>query len=211
MNTIIYELYVNKKYSLRMVAKEIHKDHHYVKRRLEKMGIAISTHDRAKMPYTDEHRKKISNAWKLRKERGYIPYNLGKKMDRMSILKNMRGHLKYNVSLEWLNSFDDIEKLKILNKAISRKRDYKGFDTEDYKKYIIKFYSDKEFNRLYKEWVKTKDKWIKPSLDHIIPKAKGGSLDVDNLRFISWFENKAKGDIPIDKWNKMKKNINYYL
>ena len=98
-----------------MIAEKIRKDHHFVKRRLESMGVIITTHDRIKRVFTDEHRKKISDSWKNRIDNGYIPYNLGKKMDRISILKNMRNHLKYDVSLEWLDSFDDIEKLKFLN------------------------------------------------------------------------------------------------
>ena len=69
----------------------------------------------------------------------------------------------------------------------------------------------KKFNELYEKWIKTNDKWIKPSLDHIEAKSKGGSLLVDNLQFISWLENRAKIDIDKELWDKMKQNINYYL
>ena len=48
-------------------------------------------------------------------------------------------------------------------------------------------------------------------LDHIQAKSNGGSLFIDNLQFISWLENRAKADIEQELWNKMKKNINYYL
>jgi len=51
----------------------------------------------------------------------------------------------------------------------------------------------------------------KPSLDHIVPKSKGGSLFVDNLQFISWLENRAKMNIDQDAWNLIKQNIDYYL
>lgn len=57
----------------------------------------------------------------------------------------------------------------------------------------------------------TKDKWIKPSLDHIQAKTNGGTLLLDNLQFVSWLENRAKVDIKQDEWNRIKKNINYYL
>ena len=50
----------------------------------------------------------------------------------------------------------------------------------------------------YERWIKTNDKWIKPSLDHIIAKSKGGGLLIDNLQFISWLENRAKIDIEQD-------------
>ena len=52
---------------------------------------------------------------------------------------------------------------------------------------------------------------LKPSLDHIVAKANGGKLDIDNLQFISWLENRAKVDIPLVEWNKIKENIRYYL
>lgn len=211
MDDIIFNLYVNRKFSLRMIAEKIRKDHHFVKRRLESMGVIITTHDRIKRVFTDEHRKKISDSWKNRIDNGYIPYNLGKKMDRISILKNMRNHLKYDVSLEWLGSFDDIEKLKFLNRSLSRKRDCISFDTDMYKNFIDKFYYDKKFNELYNKWIKTKDKWIKPSLDHIIPKSNGGSLSIENMRFVSWLENRTKSDMSIEEWDKIKQNINYYF
>ncbi len=211
MDDIIFDLYVNKKFTLRMVAKKINKNHHFVKRRLDKMGIIISTNDRIKREFTDEHKKKISEAWKNRKNNSFTNDNLGKKMDRITILKNMKNHLKYDVSLEWLNSFNDIEKLKFLNKTLSRKRDCIGFDTNMYKNFINKFYYNPRFNELYNKWIKTKDKWIKPSLDHIIPKSNGGSLSIENLRFVSWLENRTKADMSIEEWNNIKQNINYYF
>lgn len=49
------------------------------------------------------------------------------------------------------------------------------------------------------------------TLRHIVAKSDGGSLTIENLRFISWFENRAKESIPYEKWEQMKKNIKYYL
>jgi hypothetical protein len=132
-------------------------------------------------------------------------------MTREHNVKNMLSHLKYEVDFDWLNSFEDLEKLKFLNRSISRKRDYEGFTTETYKMFIEKFYYDSKFNDLYSKWISTQDKWIKPSLDHIKPKSEGGSLLLDNLRFVSWFENRAKESIDYEKWEKMKLNIEYYL
>lgn len=162
--------------------------------------------------FTKEHRQKISNTRKALYASGAITtWSKGKKMSRAHILKNMKAHLKYDVSLEWLDSFSDIEKLKYLNHSIARERDYRGFTTEIYKKFIEKFYEDNKFNKLFIEWKNTKDKWIKPSLDHIEPKSKGGTLLLDNLQFVSWLENRAKVDIPQVQWDKIKKNIGYYL
>jgi hypothetical protein len=164
-----------------------------------------------KRTFTEEHKKKISESRKQLKYNGWIPYNLGMKMDRTSVLKNMRSHLKYDVTFDWLDTFEDIEKLKFLNRSISRKRDCAGFTTNIYIKFIEKFYFDKKFNELYSKWINTNDKWIKPSLDHIKAKSLGGSLLIDNLQFISWLENRAKMNIEQEKWDKLKKNINYYL
>ena len=161
--------------------------------------------------FSEEHKRKIGESRKKLKANGWIPYNLGLKMDSLSVLKNMKAHLKYDVSIEWLSKFEDIEKLKYLNRSLSRKRDCEGFTTEIYIQFIERFYVDSKFNELYYKWIETNDKWIKPSLDHIEAKCNGGSLLIDNLQFISWLENRAKIDIDQELWNKMKQNINYYL
>lgn len=166
--------------------------------------------------FTKEHRQKISDSRKRLKESGWIPYNKGLKTrdrenGRMLILVNMKSHLKYDVTLDWLDKFDDIEKLKYLNHSITKKRDSKGFTTEIYKQFIEKFYYDSKFNDLFDKWITTDDKWIKPSLDHIQSKCNGGSLLLDNIRFVSWLENRAKANIHQDVWDSMKARINDYF
>ena len=156
--------------------------------------------------FSAEHRANISKACM-----GRSTWSAGKKMTRDHNLKNMKAHLKYEVTLEWLAGFEDIEKLKYLNRSISRKRDCEGFTDDIYCRFIEKFYNDEKFNRLYLEWIKTGDKWIKPSLDHVHAKCHGGSLLLDNLQFISWLENRAKVNIPQESWDLMKSKINYYL
>jgi hypothetical protein len=161
---------------------------------------------------TNEHKQKISDTRKEGFKSGQIvPWQKDKKMDKNFLIKNMRGHLKYDVSIEWLSSFNDIDKLKFLNRSITRKRDCEGFTTEIYKQFIERFYYDLKFNELYKKWIDSKDKWIKPSLDHIKSKSNGGNLLLDNLQFISWLENRAKVNIEQEQWIKIKDNINYYL
>jgi hypothetical protein len=164
-----------------------------------------------KRVFTKAHREKISDSRKRLKANGWIPYNKGIKVSKELLYKNMKAHLKYDVSIDWLKQFEDVEKLKYLNHSIARERDYRGFNTEIYKQFITKFFNDRKFNHLFNEWQKTGSKWIKPSLDHIEAKSKGGSLLLDNLQFISWLENRAKIDIPLVEWNKIKNNINYYL
>jgi hypothetical protein len=215
-NTLIKKLYTEKGFTLHRIADSLNRNHHLIRRRLVAMGIEITQKGRNRKPFTEAHRKKISDSRKLLKAKGWVPYNKGlktadRKDGRILLLKNMKAHLKYEVSLEWLNQFENIEKLKCLNRSISRERDKTGFTTDTYKHFIEKFYGDKKFNELFDEWVITKDKWIKPSLDHIQAKAKKGSLLLDNLQFISWLENRAKIDISQVEWDKIKSNINYYL
>ena len=204
IDCIICDLY-EEGYTLRHIGEIIRKDHHYVARRLKKNGKVVVKH-KTKKPYTDEHKRRVSASCK-----GRTTWSKGKTMTRDSNIKNMVAHLKYDVDYDWVDSFQDLEKLKFLNRSLARKRDYEGFTTDDYKRFIEKFYYDEKFNELYEKWISTNDVWIKPSLDHISAKANGGSLCVDNLRFVSWFENRAKADIPIEQWNKMKSNINFYF
>jgi hypothetical protein len=166
--------------------------------------------------FTKEHRQKISESRKRLKANGWIPYNKGLKTanranGRALLLRNMQSHLKYDVSLEWLHQFSDIDRVKYLNRSISRERDCKGFTTEIYKRFIERFYFDSNFNRLYDKWIATGDKWIKPSLDHIEAKSNGGDLSLENLQFISWLENRAKVNIPQNEWDSIKGRIIEYL
>lgn len=145
---------------------------------------------------SDETRKRISFALK------------GKKY----ITKLNRARVMYGADSKWLSQFKEKDKIKFLNNSIVRKRDKSGFNVYIYKSFIEKFYWDVDFNYLYYLWKTTGDKWIKPSLDHIVPKSKGGAInDIDNLRFVSWFENHAKTNIDNDLWERMKSNLNYYL
>jgi len=211
-NKKITDMYVNGRYTLRHLADIFSTNHHKIKRILLENGAKITRRNTLK-EFTKTHREKISKTRKTLYDNGIITtWSKGKKMTREHNIKNMKGHLKYDISFEWLNKFEDIEKLKYLNKSITRTRDKKGFTTEIYKLFIEKFYYDKKFNYLFDEWKKTENKWIKPSLDHIQAKSKLGKLDnINNLQFISWLENRAKIDISQDKWNEIKKNIGYYL
>jgi len=210
----ITELYVKEKWTLRKIVEYFKTDHHTIKRFLTKyhIGIDKEKHIRKckkgykKKPFTQEHKNNIGKA-----NLGRAGHWKGKKFGRIMLLKNMQAHLKYDVSFDWLNKFNDIGKLKFLNHSISKKRDKKDFTTKTYILFIEKFYDDENFNKLYGKYVLTKDKWIKPSLDHINPKSKGGTLSLDNLQFISWLENRAKFNIGQNEWEKIKANISEYF
>jgi len=201
----IVKMYVKEQMTLREIAKELNTNHKKIGRILKAEGVAITKRNKLRV-FTDEHKRKISEGLKGRKV-----WSEGKKMTRDHVLKNMKAHLRYEVSLEWLNKFEDVEKLKFLNRSCSRLRDCQ-FNSKTYIEFIEKFYIDKKFNKLYTAWSKTKDKWMRPSLDHISAKCKGGKLDrIDNLQFISWLENRAKADIDQTEWELIKKRIVEYF
>lgn len=205
MEKQVVKMYLEDKMTLRHISEQFNTYHHKIKRILKKNGIEFERRKSIK-PRTEEHKKRISESNKGRKV-----WSEGKKMTKDHVLKNMKAHLKYDVTLEWLMQFKDVEKIKYLNRSISRKRDCEGFNTEIYMQFILKFYSDIKFNNLYERWLETNDKWIKPSLDHITAKANNGSLLIDNLQFISWLENRAKIDIEQNEWNEIKQRINEYF
>lgn len=125
---------------------------------------------------------------------------------------NMVTHLKWDVSIEWARQFRNFEMLKFLNKAVTNRDNRYPLSTEEYKAYVEKFYRDYQFNALYFKWINNKkDKYLKPSLDHKIPKSKGGTNDLRNLQFLTWFENRCKNDMSQVEWDNMKKNIQEYL
>jgi len=196
----IIELYTIEKMTLRMIAKEMDTDHHRIKRILVKNGIEITRNGRIRKPFTDEHKAKISKATKGRKA-----WSKGKKMTKEFILKNMVAHIKYDVDLEFYKQFDDVKKIKCLNKMLTRKRVSKYFDTKKYKSFITKFYNDEQFNVVYQKWIDSNgDRWAIPSLDHMQPICKGGSYELDNLQVLTWFENRAKCDMTNDEWQEFK-------
>lgn len=108
--------------------------------------------------------------------------------------------------------FPDFSKLKLLNNVITKRDNRWNVSTEWYKNYIERFYNDEQFNSLYLSWVESgKIKYKKPSLDHIVPKSKGGTNSLDNLQFLSWFENRCKNDMTQDDWDNLKSNIDEYF
>lgn len=205
------KLYEKEMWSLRMIASEFQTNHHLIKRILLREGIQISSKGRKKFPPTAEQKKLRGERRKARHASGeLVIWSKGKKMTQDFLLKNMIAHLRWEVKLEWLRKFEDIERLKFLNKVVSRYRLH--FDTCTYVAFVERFYHDSQFISLYSRWnASNKDKWLIPSIDHINPKASGGDFNLDNLRFITWFENRAKADMSLAEWEKIKANITEYF
>lgn len=84
---------------------------------------------------------------------------------------------------------------------------------DEYKYYFEYWWTDYQFNVLYKFWksqneLNTFYDWAKPSLDHIIPRTKGGTNDLNNLQFLTVYENLSKRDLTMSEWNNFKKVTN---
>lgn len=203
----IVRLYGVRLWTLRMVADKYGTDHHRIRRVLEVHGIEI-TRRKTLRPYTDEHRRKVGEASK-----GRTCFWKGKKMPKVSLYKNMAAHLRHNVTSKWLSQFDDIEKLKVLNNITTkRSQSRNNFTTEEYKQFILKFYNDAQFNAIYKRWVASgRKKYFKPSVDHIQPVSMGGGYGLENLQFLTWFENRAKNNMTQEEWDDLKNHIGEYF
>lgn len=205
MEQLIISTYVAGETSLREVASICGTNHHTVKRVLIKNNISIVKAKRK--PFSEEHKRNISQATKGRES-----WSKGKVATPETVYKNMAAHLRFDVTWQWLSQFDDIGKLKVLNRCITNRSNRFDVSTEWYKQYIEKFWNCEQFNMVYNRWIISgKDPLKIPSIDHIHPKSKNGCESLDNLQFLSWFENRCKNNMTQSEWNNLKLNIKEYF
>lgn len=116
---------------------------------------------------------------------------------------------------EFLNNFDNFEYFLLVHKLLMSTTDkyYITCDIKEYEKAILYFYNNEQLKIIYNFW-KNQNKestyydWAKPSLDHIIPKSRGGTNKLDNLQILTVFENLAKRDMTWNEWINFQKTTN---
>ena len=191
VDLVLTDPYVVELYSsgmtMRQIAKLFNTNHKLISRILKKGGIVTRP----------SNNTRYARKFKCSVERNY---------------NNMLKHLRFDVDIKWLMRFDNFDKMKFLNRALTN-RDKRWEETSEwYISYIEKFYFDKQFNLLYDRWISSGCKpYMKPSIDHVTPKSKGGTNALDNLQFLTWFENRCKNDMSQEDWDKMKSNILEYF
>jgi hypothetical protein len=193
----VIDLYTRDNLTMRQVAERLGTNHHRVKRILLARGVRI-TRKTGLRQFSPEHRQHISESCK-----GRETWNKGLTMPDDARRKNMRAKLGHSIDID---RYPDLERLKILTRLTSKHR--KHFPTpESRQAFLDRFYFDHNFNAIYDAWIASgKDRWLYPSLDHMSPKANGGTFALDNLRFVTWFENRAKADMSLDEWETFKTN-----
>lgn len=124
---------------------------------------------------------------------------------------------RQDITSDFLENFNDFDKFLFIHKMLIRTTEkyYFDCDIEEYKKTVLFFYSDKQFNAVYDFWNNIDSKlhqtfydWAKPSLDHIVPKSKGGNNKLENLQVLTVFENLAKRDMTQEEWVVFKNTTN---
>lgn len=127
-----------------------------------------------------------------------------------SIAQNMKNSVGYSFLKKNFSDPDKVRYLLLSIKSNGGTLKY-DFDSEDKKKYLLRFYYDDNFNKFYNMFLLTENKFIKPSLDHLIPRSRGGSSNLDNLHFISYLENIAKSDMTWQEWVVVKNNLHKFM
>jgi hypothetical protein len=188
-----------------MIAERFNTDHHTIKRKLMACGVKITRRNTLK-EFTQSHRDKISAACK-----GRPCWARGLKMNETFRRKNMISHLRFAVDLGWSQTFD-LDVLMAINSALTSRSGRFSIDTCRYKAIVEKWGRDTRVLKIVKNWKENgKHKYLALSFDHIHPRCKGGKDEVENLRPMTWFENRSKNDMSDKEWSFVKENLEMFF
>lgn len=189
----ILKLYIHDGYTLRHIAEAMGTNHHMVRRILVRNGVEITQQGRKRRPFSEEHRRRIGQS-----RIGISSWSKGKKLSESFRRANMKAKLHTHIDLE---QYADYERLLFLTKFLSKRKGYIGYDDSSREAFLNKFYFDPQFNTIYEKWIMMgKNKWYRPTLDHKLSQSNGGGWGLDNLQFLTWFENRAKAEMNKDEW-----------
>lgn len=141
----------------------------------------------------------------------YHQYTCGCNRKERAFLASSREGITEN----FVEQFEDFDYYLLVHKILVSTTDryYIDCDIKIYEKAISYLYNDKQLKMIYDFWT-TQDKsktyydWAKPSLDHKIPKSRGGTNDIENLQILTVFENLSKRDMTQEEWEDFKKTTN---
>lgn len=164
----IIRLYTVERYALRRIAKIFNTNHHLIERILKRHSVEINNNNRVRKPFSDEHRKSISE-----RNKGRAGWSKGLKMTEAMRRSNMKGKLYTEINLD---VYTDYERLLFLTTFLSKRKEHIGYDDTVRKPFLDKFYFDRQFNAIYDAWIVSgKNRWYRPTLDHMTSQANGGT------------------------------------
>lgn len=198
----IIKEYTEDKRTIRFLSKKYKVSTKKISQILDSLGIE-------KHKKNNNYGRQLSNDTKMKISKSLIGKSGGGKGRKMTLAQrynNMRAQLKLNESVD-LSIYSDFDKLKRITSFLTNNIN-KSYRTEEFiLAFINKIYNDAKFNKIYDSWIASnKNKWLSPSLDHIVPLSKGGTHDISNLQVLTWFENRCKVDMTNDEWESFKKS-----
>jgi hypothetical protein len=197
----VVRLYEVEMWTLRRISDHFSTDHHRIKRTLIAAGVPITNQHRLRTPQSDAQRKALSV-----RVTGTVPKNKGTKSPEPLIRKMMKARMRTSIDLI---KYEDIDKLQLLVRLTSKHSKHLAVSDAIRESFLDKFYFDNQFNALWAKWKASgENKWYFPSLDHKTSKLNGEDWSLDNLQFLSWFENRAKAEMNQDEWDDFKIKTN---
>jgi len=192
----VVRLYAVEMWTLRRIARLFDTNHHIVERVLNRNSVFKDDKGRKQGP----RKKPKPRTTPRKKSRWKIVHTEANNR------KNMKRKLKTDLDL---SVYEDFGKLRFLTRVLSRQRKHMGFEDATRKAFLDKFYFCPKFNWVYDRWLKgQKNKWLMPTLDHKIPRSRKGDWSLENLQFLTWFENRAKADMTAEEWAEFRIRYN---